>query len=56
VKIANWFRCSPERLGRMRIKSFQISFRSGFMDVELTNDQVLISSQAVIVFEGGIVL
>jgi PhzF family phenazine biosynthesis protein len=45
-----------ERLGKTRMKSFQASERSGFMDVELVDEHVLISSQAVIVFEGEISL
>jgi len=45
-----------ERLGKTRMKSFQASERSGFMDVELVDDYLLISSQAVIVFEGEISL
>jgi hypothetical protein len=40
----------------MRMKSFQASLGSGFMDVALTDDQVRISSQAVIVLEGEIIL
>ena len=36
------------------MKSFQSSQRSGFMDVELVDNHVLISSQAIIVFEGHI--
>jgi PhzF family phenazine biosynthesis protein len=43
-----------QRLGKTRMRSFQASKRSGFMDVELVNDHVLIESQAVIVFEGQI--
>jgi PhzF family phenazine biosynthesis protein len=43
-----------QRLGKTRMKSFQSSQRSGFMDVELADGHVLISSQAVIVFEGWI--
>jgi PhzF family phenazine biosynthesis protein len=43
-----------QRLGKTRLRSFQSSGRSGFMDVELVNGHVLISSQAVIVFEGRI--
>lgn len=41
-----------ERLGKTKLKSFQASERTGFMDVELRDDRVLISSQAVIVLEG----
>lgn len=43
-----------KRLGKTRMKSFQASQRSGFMDVELVDGKVLITSQAVIVFEGEI--
>jgi len=42
------------RLGKTKMKSFQASQRSGFMEVELVNSQVIISSQAVVVFEGEI--
>jgi PhzF family phenazine biosynthesis protein len=45
-----------ERLGKTKMKSFQASERTGFMDVELLDDHVLITSQAVIVFEGEISL
>ena len=41
-----------ERLGKRRMRSFQSSRRTGFMEVELMDDRVLISSQAVVVFEG----
>jgi PhzF family phenazine biosynthesis protein len=44
-----------ERLGKTRMRSFQSSRRSGFMNVELGDDHVLISGQAVIVFEGRLV-
>ena len=40
------------RLGKARMKSFQSSRRTGFMDIELVDDKLLIKSQAVIVFEG----
>lgn len=40
------------RLGKTKMKSFQSSQRSGFMDVELVDGHLLISSQAIIVFEG----
>jgi len=43
-----------QRLGKTKMRSFQSSQRSGFMDVELLDDHVLISSQAIIVFEGQI--
>jgi PhzF family phenazine biosynthesis protein len=41
-----------DRLGKIKMKAFQASERSGFMEVELVDNQVLITSQAVIVFEG----
>jgi len=41
-----------ERLGKTKLKSFQASERTGFMDVELKGDRVVITSQAVIVLEG----
>lgn len=41
-----------ERLGKTRMRSFQSSPRSGFMDVELKDGHVHITSQAVIVLEG----
>ncbi|HKR60601.1 MAG TPA: PhzF family phenazine biosynthesis isomerase [Pyrinomonadaceae bacterium] len=40
------------RLGKTKMKSFQASKRTGFMDVELKGDKVQIQGQAVIVFEG----
>jgi len=40
------------RLGKTKLKSFQSSRRTGFMDVELVNGKLQIKSQAVIVFEG----
>ena len=43
-----------ERLGKTRMKSFQASQRSGYMEVELVDGGVLISSQAVIIMEGEI--
>jgi PhzF family phenazine biosynthesis protein len=43
-----------ERLGKTKMRSFQSSQRSGFMDVELVDGHVLITSQAVIVLEGQI--
>jgi PhzF family phenazine biosynthesis protein len=45
-----------QRIGKIRMRSFQSSQRSGFMDVELVDGRLLISSQAVIVFEGQIVV
>lgn len=43
-----------ERLGKTKMKSFQASPRSGFMEVALIDAKVLISGQAVIVFRGEI--
>jgi PhzF family phenazine biosynthesis protein len=40
------------RLGKTKMRSFQASKRTGFMDVELKGDKVKIQGQAVIVFEG----
>lgn len=45
-----------DRLGKTKMRSFQASRRSGFMDVELADGHVHISSQAVIVFKGDISL
>ena len=44
------------RLGKTRMKSFQSSKRTGFMNVELVNGKLLIESQAVIVFEGHLTI
>lgn len=42
-----------ERLGKKKMRSFQCSARTGFMEVELMSDtQFTITSQAVIIFEG----
>lgn len=42
-----------ERLGKTKMKSFQSSQRSGFMDLEmLDGDKLLIKSQAIIILEG----
>ena len=41
-----------ERLGKTRMRSFQSSPRTGFMEVELVNDGLMIRGEAVIVFEG----
>jgi PhzF family phenazine biosynthesis protein len=43
-----------KRLHKKRMRSFQSSRRSGFMQVELTDDKVLITGQAVIVLKGMI--
>jgi PhzF family phenazine biosynthesis protein len=44
------------RLGKTRMKSFQSSKRTGFMNVELVNGKLLIESRAVIVFEGQLTI
>jgi PhzF family phenazine biosynthesis protein len=44
------------RLGKTRMKSFQSSKRTGFMDVELVGDKLRIQSQAVIVFDGRLAI
>ena len=40
------------RLGKTKMKSFQSSRRTGFMDVELVDAKLQIQGQAIIVFEG----
>lgn len=45
-----------QRLGRAKMKSYQSSKRSGSMDVELEADQLVIRSQAIVVFEGRMVV
>ncbi|WP_299436431.1 PhzF family phenazine biosynthesis protein [uncultured Aquimarina sp.] len=46
-----------KRLGKTKMKSFQSSKRTGFMEVELINDKkFIIKSQAVIVFEGKLMV
>lgn len=44
------------RLGKTRMKSFQSSKRTGFMNVELVDGKLRIESQAVIVFEGRLTI
>jgi PhzF family phenazine biosynthesis protein len=44
------------KLGKTRMKSFQSSKRTGFMDVELLDDKLRIGAQAVIVFEGRLAI
>ncbi len=44
------------RLGKTRMKSFQSSKRTGFMDVELIDGKLQIRGQAVIVFEGQLTI
>ena len=45
-----------QRLGKTKMKSFQSSRRSGSMDVELEGDKLAIRSQAVVVFEGRMIV
>src|SRR4029453_18501744 len=40
------------RLGKTRMKSFQSSKRTGFMNVELVDDKLRIKAQGVNLFEG----
>jgi len=44
------------RLGKTRMKSFQSSKRTGFMEIELIGDKVRIQAPAVIVFEGRLTI
>jgi len=44
------------RLGKTRLKSFQSSKRTGFMEVELVADKLRIQSQAVVVFDGRLAI
>ena len=44
------------RLGKTRMKSFQSSKRTGFMDVELVAGKLRIRAQAVIIFEGRLTI
>src|ERR1051325_1636306 len=44
------------RLGKTRMKSFQSSKLSGFMEVELVADKLRIQARAVIVFEGRLII
>jgi PhzF family phenazine biosynthesis protein len=44
------------RLRKTKMKSFQSSKRTGFMNVELVDGKLLIESQAVIVFEGQLTI
>lgn len=45
-----------ERLGKSKMRSFQSSKRSGFMEVELLGGQLRITSQAIVVFEGKLLV
>jgi PhzF family phenazine biosynthesis protein len=51
--LANYW---ASRLCKTKMKSFQSSRRTGFMDVELVDGKLMIESQAVIVFEGQLTL
>lgn len=42
------------KLGKTKLRSYQASKRSGFMEVELLDGKVIIRSQAVIVLEGNL--
>ena len=44
------------RLGKTRMRSFQASKRTGFMEVELKEGKLQIQGQAVIVFEGRLAI
>src|ERR1044072_1092489 len=44
------------RLGKTKMKSFQSSKRTGFMEVELVAGKLRIKSQAIIVFEGRLTI
>ena len=44
------------RLGKTRMKSFQSSKRTGFMEVELVADKLRIEAQAIIVFEAELII
>jgi PhzF family phenazine biosynthesis protein len=41
-----------EKFNKTKMKAFQSSSRTGYMVIELQNDKVLISSEAIITFEG----
>jgi PhzF family phenazine biosynthesis protein len=43
-----------DRLGKKKMRAFQSSLRTGYMDVELQDQKVLLSSQAIIILEGDI--
>jgi len=45
-----------QRLGKTKMRSYQSSKRSGSMDVELESDRLVIRSQAIVVFEGSMVV
>lgn len=41
-----------EKLGKKKLKSFQCSERTGFMDLEILDSALVISGDAIIIFEG----
>lgn len=45
-----------EKLGKTKMKSFQSSSRSGFMDVEIIDGSLLIKGHAVVVLKGELVV
>ena len=45
-----------QRLGKTKMRSYQSSKRSGSMHVELESDRLVIRSQAIVVFEGSMVV
>lgn len=44
-----------ERLNKKRMKAFQSSERTGYMNVVLQNEKVLLTSKAVVILEGNLV-
>jgi PhzF family phenazine biosynthesis protein len=44
-----------KKLGKTKMKAFQSSNRTGFMNLELKNDKVFLRSEAVIILEGNLV-
>ena len=44
------------RLGKTKMKSFQSSRRTGFMEVELVDGTLQIQGEAIIVFEGQLIV
>jgi predicted PhzF superfamily epimerase YddE/YHI9 len=44
------------RLGKTKMRSFQASKRTGFMEVELKEGKLQIHGQAIIIFEGRLAI
>lgn len=44
-----------DRLGKKKMRAFQSSARTGYMQVELRDEKVLLSSQAVIILNGALI-